>query len=143
MSFFSIWIGKIIYFIHMFCVMDVLVTGVLLIRISLGLFNILIKSYYEWHTVIEVKLHVKNLFSNFFGFKQKEMKKINTKKEIIDNRFYYQSILLIIDCTILLFELKRICNQVTFSKSLWFHKSIQTQNRVGQWHQTSFARHCR
>ena len=66
MSFFSIWIGKIIYFIHMFCVMDILVTGVLLIRISLGLFNILIKSYYEWHTVIEEKLHVKLILKFFW-----------------------------------------------------------------------------
>ena len=68
MSFFFICIEKIIYAILIFCVKDILATGALLIGILLGL----IKSYYEWHTMIEVKLYLKRVLKK----KEKNFKKI-------------------------------------------------------------------
>ena len=54
---FFICIEKFIYLIHIFCFSDILGTAVLLIALLVGLFNNSIKSYYERHTKIEVKLH--------------------------------------------------------------------------------------
>ena len=48
---------KIIYSIRIFCVRDILATGFLLVGILLGL----IKLYYEWHTVIDLKLQLKRI----------------------------------------------------------------------------------
>ena len=57
MSFFLTCIGKITNSIRIFCVKDILVTGALLIGTLLGL----IKSYYEWHIMIEVKLRLRRI----------------------------------------------------------------------------------
>ena len=59
---------------------DILATGVLLMGILLGLFNILIKPYFERHTITEKNCTL-TVSSKFFEFKKKELKEINTSKE--------------------------------------------------------------
>ena len=67
--------------------------------ILLGLFNILIKSYFERHTITEGNCTL-TVSSKFFEFKKKELKEINTSKETTAR----------IDFTISE-ELKRRCNK--------------------------------
>ena len=135
MFFFFTCTEKIIYSIRIFYVRHILATGVqhsapnkILLRMAdndrseTALKCILIKSYYEWLTMIEAKLHL-NVFSKFFVFKKKR-NKIN-KHHRRNNR---QSILPSVK------NWREVVIKLLFLRSLWFHRSIQTQNGVGEWH---------